>query len=543
MKWRLFVRKWTLVFLLVFALMASAVQAQDGGTRVLEEMVAMPDGVRLATTVVLPEGDGPWPVILIRTPYDRMAEDLPAEELASFGIGLVTQDMRGFFDSEGTPTGFRADRADGQATLDWIAAQEWSNGRVATFGGSALGIAQYLMAPGAADALVCQFVVVATPDIYREAAFLGGAYRYSLIEGWMEDNNSADMVTEFRDHYLDDDYWDAVRISDYSAVQVPAIHISGWYDIFSRGTIAAFQGYQLEGGEGAVGHQYLIMGPWTHDLDTQVGELAYPTADELPLEAWFLRALSGCLLRDNPDLGLPPVHYYTMGAVGEEDAPGNEWRTASTWPPPGITEVPVYLHPNNFLSVDEPPEDGGGDNFVYDPNDPTPTLGGANLNIGAGAYDQRPVERRDDVVVYSTPPLPEAVTVTGQVRAQIWIETDVPDTDIVVRLTDVYPDGRSMLVLDGIARARFHDSLDQSRESFLTPGEPVMLTIDLGPTSIVFNKGHRIRISVTSSNAPRFGPNPNTGAMFMEDSATFQIANTTILHSAAYPSALILPVE
>ncbi len=534
-----------IVGLLLIAFMVTGIsQAQDSGTRVIDEMVPMPDGVRLATTVYLPNGEGPWPAILIRTPYNRASSDLSADDLTAIGIVLVVQDMRGHYESEGTTSAFMADRVDGQATLEWIDAQEWSNGRVATFGGSALGIAQYLMAPGAPDNLVCQFVMVATPDVYAETAYLGGAWRYSLTQGWLEGNSSAHMVDDFLTHYLNSDYWDPVRIMDYSAVQVPAVHLSGWFDIFSRGTIAAFQGYQTQGGEGAAGKQYLIMGPWTHDVEAQVGELTYPNLDELPLEQWLVQQLTNCLLGvGDGDLGLPAVHYYTMGAVGESDAPGNQWRTAETWPPPGITEIPVYLYPNNFLSVEAPAEDGGGDSFVYDPSYPTPTLGGANLNIEAGSYDQRPIERREDVIVYSTQPLPEPVAVTGQVRAQIWITTDVPDTDIVVRLTDVYPDGRSMLVLDGIARARFHETPDQSSESSLTPGEPVMLTVDLGPTSIVFNQGHRIRISVTSSNAPRFAPNPNTGAMFFDEGDSVQIAQTTILHSADYPSMLILPVE
>jgi putative CocE/NonD family hydrolase len=180
--------------------------------------------------------------------------------------------------------------------------------------------------------------------------------------------------------------------------------------------------------------------------------------------------------------------------------------------------------------------------FIYDPTDPTPTLGGANLNIASGAYDQRDVEARDDVLVYTTEVLDAPLEVTGDLLAQIWISSDAPDTDIVVRLTDVYPDGRSMLVADSVLRARFHNSPDFSAETFLQAGVPVLLNIDLGPTSYIFNAGHRIRISVTSSNAPRFAPNPNTGAPFLEDGDTGQIAHNTILHDADHLSALVLPI-
>jgi len=509
-------------------------------------MVPMPDGVRLATTVCFPQGHGPWPVLLIRTPYGRGSCE-EHSDVTGIGIVAVTQDVRGRFDSEGQDVGFFADREDGQATLDWIAAQSWSNGRVATFGGSAEGIVQYLMAPGAPDVLRCQHIGVATPDIYAHAVFQGGAYRYELAETWLEETDSTHLIEPFRAHHLNTSYWDPVQITeDYADVHVPAVHEGGWYDIFARGTVDAFLGYQNQGGEGAAGQQHLIMGPWPHaGYTTEVGELTFPDADREDYDIWMW--LADCPLDESGDMSTvaawPAVHYYTMGAVGEANAPGNEWRDADSWPPEGVVDVPIYLHPGNSLDTEPPEADGGGDTFTYDPNDPSPTLGGANLFIDDGARDQRSVEARDDVVVYSSPPLDEPIEVTGDLRAQIWITTDVPDTDIVVRLTDVYPDGRSMLVADGIMRARYHNSPDFTSEQLLEPGVPVLLTLDLGPTSIIFNTGHRIRVSVTSSNAPRFLPNPNTGAMYLEEGAGGQIAHTTILHNADYPSTIILPIR
>ncbi len=515
----------------------------EGSTKV---MVPMPDGVRLATTVCLPQGHGPWPALLIRTPYGRDSCE-ERTDMTEMGIAAVTQDARGRFDSEGEDVGFFADQEDGQATLEWIAAQPWSNGRVATYGGSAMGIVQYLMAPGAPDVLRCQWIGSASPDLYSHAVFQGGVYRYEMVETWLQETGSGHLIAPWRAHYLNTGYWDPVQIvADYGSVHVPAVHEGGWYDVFARGTVDGFLGYQNQGGAGAAGQQHLLMGPWPHsDYTTEVGELTFPDADRVDydLRIW----LKACLMDEPGDVAAvatwPAVRYYTMGAVGEADAPGNEWRDADSWPPEGVEEVPVYLHPGSTLAIEPPGADGGGDLFVYDPGDPAPTWGGANLFIEDGPRDQRAIEARDDVVVYSSPTLDEPLEVTGDLSALIWITTDVPDTDIVVRLTDVYPDGRSMLVADGIIRARFRNSPDFSSETLLEPGEAVLLTVDLGPTSIIFNAGHRIRVSVTSSNAPRFSPNPNTGATYVEEGAGGQIAHTTVLHDAEHPSAIILPIK
>ena len=510
-------------------------------------MLPMPDGALLATTIYLPEGEGPWPTILERTPDGREEEQEMGLEAAEEGIAFVAQDPRVPFESESKDAIWFADREDGQATVAWIAAQPWSNGRVMTLGASTNGITQYMLAPGAPEALRCQWIEIATPDAYR-AFFQGGVFRKELGSQWVREGGSGPMIEVFRAHYLNDGYWDPAQIADdYAGVNVSAFHIGGWYDIFAREIVAAFTGYQTQGGDGAAGRQHLIMGPWTHDLyEPVVGELFYPdsalTFDEI-VEAFF----TACLLDEEQAWdavdGLPAVQYFTMGAVGEGGAPGNEWQEADQWPPEGVVDAPFYLQPGNSLDVEPPGADGGGDTLAYDPADPAPTVGGASAVLPAGPYDQRPIEARDDVVVYTTAALDEPAEVTGNLYARIWIATDAPDTDIVVRLTDVYPDGRSMLVADGIFRARYHSCPDFTCEEFLEPDEPVLLTVDLGPTSIVFNAGHRIRISVTSSNAPRFAPNPNTGAMYLEEGAGGQIAHTTILHDADHASAIILPIK
>lgn len=511
----------------------------------------MPDGVKLATDIDLPGDRGSWPVFLIRTPYGRESFDELATQITSVNIAFVIQDTRGRFDSEGEHGVFFNEKTDGQATLDWITEQTWSNGRIATWGQSALGISQYLMAPGASDALVCQWIEVATPDFYADAVYQGGAYRAKLADFLLETFEGNDLADDWRLNHMNTAYWNPVQITDdYRDIRSPAVHIGGWYDIFARGTVDAFLGYQNQGGKGALGKQHLIMGPWSHttlNSSAPTSQIAFPNGVSPDYNVWFVTWLQACLL-DGPGLAdmndlaaLPAVRYFTMGAVGEAEAPGNEWRTADTWPPPGGVETPLYLSSDNALSFDESQTDGR-DTFRYDPDNPSPTIGGNNLNIENGPYDQRPIEQRDDVTVYSTKPLDRQIEATGDIRAEIWIMTDAPDTDIVVRLTDVYPDGRSMLIADGILRARFHDSPDFTSEELLEPGTPYLLDIDLGTASVIFNAGHRIRISITSSNVPRFAPNPNTGEMFLEEGETGQIATTTILRGPDFPSAIILPV-
>jgi putative CocE/NonD family hydrolase len=226
-----------------------------------------------------------------------------------------------------------------------------------------------------------------------------------------------------------------------------------------------------------------------------------------------------------------------MGDPEDPDAPGNLWRRADSWPPPS-EPVPAYFHKDGRLMPAKPAAKDGKFVYRFDPENPVPTMGGQNLTIEKGPMDQRPAESRPDVLVFTTPVLRQPVEVTGRVRAKLYVSSDCPDTDFTVKLTDVYPDGRSMLLTDGILRARYRESFD--KEAFMEPGEVYELTVDLWSTSIVFNRGHKIRVAVSSSNYPRFDPNPNTGKPLRADHQT-RVATNTLHVSSRYPSHIVLP--
>lgn len=525
---------------------ALALAAAADAAPLQTHMVPMRDGVKLATDVALPPGDGPWPALLARTPYDK--QGVPVQLIAMQGYAAVSQDVRGRFGSEGKALAFLDDgwgeRQDGYDAVEWVAAQTWCNGIVGTFGPSALGITQNMMAGAAPPHLVCQHVAVACSDMYRQAVYQGGGFRKALVEGWLGGNKwPAENLELMTAHPHYDAFWEMLSPeSRHSHVTVPTYQLGGWYDIFSQGNIDSFAGLQTRGGEGARGRQKLVMGPWTHGGMTkrQQGELTYP-ANSLTrgglvgMKRWVDYWLKGVATGIADE---PPVAYYVMGDVDDPNAPGNEWRTAPAWPVPA-RETAYHLRSDGRLTTDRPSQDEAPQSYTYDPSDPVPTIGGANLLLPAGPRDQRPTEARDDVLCFSTAPLRRPVEATGRIRVRLYAASSARDTDFTAKLTDVYPDGRSMLVLDGIIRARHRGSMRS--EELLEPGKVYDLRIDLWSTSIVFNAGHRIRVDISSSNAPRFDPNPNTGEPFRASERT-AIAENTIYHDAAHPSALLLPV-
>ncbi len=507
------------------------------------------DGTPLATDIYRPLSSGPHPTLLIRTPYGRDGLREPCFAFVLFGYACVAQDTRGRGDSGGIDTVFRDDANDGRATVEWLAEQSWCDGNIGMFGGSAFAITQYLSAPGADPALRSIAPVVATPDLYHHAFLQGGAIREALAVNWLAGQDAEYFYDEVLGHRLRDAWWDPVEVLGHAAsVHVAGLHVGGWYDIFGQGTLDGFSALQSGGGSGAVGRQYLVIGPWTHGglFSNRIGALTYPSNAELdPLDLllpWYDATLRG----DSAEIDdWPTVRVYLMGAAGEPGAPGNHWIDLDQWPPPASVRH-FYLTDDTGLRMSFPPP--GEVTLVIDPSDPVPTVGGANLHpdlivdgreMGDGPQDQRLIEVRNDVLTFTTAPLTQPLTAVGPVRAKIWLIPDTADLDLAVRLTDVYPDGRSMLVLDGIQRARMRCGDDT--ECPLSPGVPVELTVELWSTALVFNVGHRIRVSVSGTNWPRFEINPNNGAD-LNVVLPAVVARPRLLFGSEHPTRLELPV-
>lgn len=525
---------------------ASAGRAPSVQTQPL--MLPMRDGARLATDVYLPEGKPPFPVILIRTPYDKRALKPIGEDGARRGYAIVIQDTRGRNASEGANLPFEGDgwwenRADGVDTVNWIAKQAWCNGKIGTWGGSALGINQLMLAGAGVEKLTCQHITVAEPNLHQ-SLFPGGVFKKSLVEDWLRATRHApDALQHWTRHPAYDEFWQTRDVNRrYRLVNTPAVHIGGYYDIFAQGTLDAFVGYQTRGGRGARGKQKLLMGPWAHGvLQKKVGELEFPNADQPPCTfhdpwRWFERYLRGV---PNGVDNEPAVVYYVMGAVGEPNAPGNEWRTAKQWPPLPTRPTPLYLNGDRTLQFSKPNSASAPLRYTYAPQNPAPTLGGRELSIPAGPRDQRAIESRSDVLVFTSAPLEKPLEVIGRVKAVLYVASDALDTDFIVRLCDVYPDGRSYNIAEGVLRMRYRESL--SREKPIQPGNVYRVEVDLWTTAMVFNKGHRLRVHVTSSSYPAYDPNPNTGEPFRASDRK-RPAQNAVYCTPEYASCVILPI-
>lgn len=508
-----------------------------------EQMVAVRDGVKLATDVYLPEGTGPWPVVLTRTPYGKSILGPPSsKQWIEHGYAFVIQDTRGRFKSEGVDRPFMDDHTDGYDTIEWIAKQPWSNGKVGMAGASAMGIAANQASILNPPHLTAMYVIVAPSSAYSQAIFIGGVFRKEMNEGWLKAQNQVAAIKDTMGHNVYDHFYDIREESHYwSKVTVPVYNQGGWYDIFEQGNIDNFVGLQSQGGGIAKGNQKLILGPWGHG---RLEEVKYPensgtgiggkmTAD-LELR-WFDYWLKGI---QNGIMSEPPVRYYVMGDVTDPKAPGNEWHTAASWPPSAAT-TSYFLAAGGSLSEKLPAAQESTDSYKYDPKNTVPTIGGSNLYSKKGPMDQRETGDRKDILKFATEPLKAPVEVTGPVTVELWAESDAPDTDFMAKLVDVYPDGTERLVLDSALRARFRDGTDH--EVMMKKGEVYKLKIDLWSTSLVFNTGHRIAIHVTSSNDPRFDPNPNTGHPLHADDET-RVATNTIHHDREHPSRVLLPI-
>jgi predicted acyl esterase len=526
------------------AVAAAAPAAADDAQRRQEHRVAMRDGVRLATDVYLPEGDGPFPAVLQRTPYNKLGVT-SAGEYNARGYALVVQDQRGRYRSEGEYRPHENELHDGYDTVEWIAAQPWSDGKVGVSGASAVGIAANLAAAANPPHLVAAYVVVAPESLWEESRFIGGVFKEADTGNWMRGQGVAESeVNALRSRVLLDSRWqekDFIFLRDQ--VDVPIYNVGGWYDLFLKGTINNFRYLQDWGAPGARGRQKVWIGPIGHGALS--GDLAYPgggdRADKTEELRWFDHWLRGI---DNGIAGEPPVAYYMMSAArrGAEPSPANRWLRAETWPPPGSRAVRLYLAEGGALSWDEPRSAASRTSYRFDPAQPVPTVGGLNLTIARGPMDQREIPDRPDYLRFQSSPLDRELVLAGALSAELWVATDGPDTDFAVKLVDVYPDGYEAIVIDSIQRVRYRGGRRAEDVAPATPGEPIRLEVDLWHTAVTFERGHRIAVHVTSSNHPRFEVNPNNGAAPGDTRTPSRVATNTVFHEQRRASAVVLPV-
>ncbi len=521
-------------------------RAEGGAPSKQTVMVPMRDGAKLATNVYLPRGDGPWPVLLTRTPYNKNGADRIAARVTRSGYALVSQDVRGRYASEGVYVPFENDMADGYDAVEWAAAQKFCTGKVGIFGTSAAGITSNLAAAAAPPHLTAAYVVVAPDSLYYRSRFVGGAFKESHSAGWLRAQGlGPDKIGEYRRRaVLDQRTKDTDFLFHRQGVRIPVYNVGGWYDIFAEGTLSNFVYLQNEGRDGARGKQKLFMGAFGHgQLE---GDLQYPgggrgvSADGLDDQMrWWDYWLKGV---KNGIMEEPPVTYYLMASARKGHAsPKNRVVTADAWPPKSDA-TRYYLRENALVSPRPPTGADTTLTYSFDPQNPVPTVGGQNLGRDVGPKDQRAVKARPDYLRFQTEPLTADVVVAGHVEMELWAATDGPDTDFVVKLVDVYPDGYEALILDYPLRTRFRFGREQKDVKMMTPGKPELLKVDMWSTANVFEAGHRIGIHVTSSNYPRFDVNPNTGGPIGVDGPARRVARNTIYLDAAHPSAIVLPV-
>jgi uncharacterized protein len=519
-----------------------------------EVFLPMRDGTLLAANVYLPAGAGPWPVILERTPYlkDPDPAKVPPQMLQGLigavnkytaaGYAFVVEDVRGKGHSKGFYAAFADDIPDGYDTVEWVARQPWSNGKVGITGASALGITSNMAAIAAPPHLVAAYVIVA-PNERSMNSYMGGVLKEKDTLGWSQQQGVSDEVLADirRGAVLNVPSERNDMGQGMPFIRIPIYNVGGWYDIFNSGNVYNFEYLQNRGANGARGNQKLFMGPFGHGPLS--GDLAYPGADRLSSTGdemrWWDYWLKGI---DNGIMDEPPVHILMMGAARKGAySPTNRIMAFADWPP-ASREVRYYPTADHGLTTRPPGAAAAKLSYRFDPANPVPTVGGANLTFERGPMDQRAIPARPDYLRFETPALDKPVAIAGHVSVDVWGSTDGPDTDFMAKLVDVYPDGYEALVLDAPIRARYRDGRMPDDVKMMTPGAPEKLTVDLWNTAITFEKGHRIELVITSSNAPRFEVNRNNGAAPGDLTTPARVATNSIYLDKDHPTALVLPV-
>lgn len=574
-----------LVTFTVVLLAAAAAPASAQTTRVkrmFDVRTPMRDGVELSADVWMPAEGGPFPTIIMRTPYLKtmVLGDFTTAAWATYfaerGYAVAIQDVRGRGDSDGEFGFFFQEGEDGHDTIEWMAAQPWSNGDVCTAGVSYLGTDQWLAAREHPSALKCMVATASAGRWMHEAPYYGGAWMMAWALDWVNSTSGRNdqsantlgvdreslywhrpLITQDdamgRDMPLFDDmlenstmneYWNRLHFTDedFRGLDLPVLHVTGWFDGDQPGAMFYWDGMMAH--SPASDEQYMLVGPWGHaetfiggtltlgDMEFEPHALVDNKAEHL---AFFDHYLKGTA--DSYDQ--PRARVYVMGA--------EEWREFDQYPPGDVQATSLYLSSggnansivgDGVLGWTPPDDDAPPDRFTYDPQRPVPASAGEMYH----GDDRTPLQRRDDILVYTSEEIEEAVEVVGRVVIDLHAATDARDTDFVASIMDVYPDGRAVRLGPsiGVVRARYRNGFD--REELLTPGEVARYEIDLGHIAHSFEPGHRIRIDLTSSAYPSIAPNQNTGNPVATDTE-WKTARQIIHHSREYPSRIILPVR
>ena len=537
----------------------------------LNARVPMRDGVHLSANIFRPDVKSRVPTVLIRTPYGKGA-DLPAgyQPFIDRGYAVMIEDVRGRYASEGTFRPLAQEGPDGYDTLDWVASQAWSDGKAGMIGGSYLGITQWQVALLNNPHLKAISPVVSGYDDYRDRFYSpGGAMKLGHRLLWLRENlrapgykppefdrfvlhlplRTADRAATGQtlsiwqhsvDHPADDAFWQSVSVRDQiQRVHVPVLSFGGWYDNFVQSDLEAYSALSARSASNRI-----VIGPWPHNMSIKFPEVDFGPNSSAAVRTmqldWMDHWLKG---KESAMISRPPVRIFVMGI--------NEWREEREWPILRAKPTPFYLtgkaaantlHGGGELSKNKPRKELP-DQFVFDPRNPAPTQGGAvccNPTVYPwGPMDQRKVESRPDVLVYTSSVLKKEVEVTGPIRVVLYASTSAPDTDFTAKLVDVFPDGSARILTDGILRLRYRESLEKPVAS--VPGQTYQVTVDAGVTSNVFLKGHAIRLEISSSNFPRFDRNPNTGRP-VADETELRTARQTVYHDRAQASYVLLPI-
>jgi len=542
----------------------------------IDVKVPMRDDVKLSTDLFIPEGKGPWPVILTRTPYGNN-DPLRCERLLWFtrhGFATAFQDCRGRFDSEGEWEPFRSEREDGLDTLEWLSKQDFCNGNIGVIGRSYEGYCTWALAWDSNPALKAIIPIVPLPDPVVNVPYQNGALFWNMIVWGMMVHGRTNQHTGVIDwiklykhaplrtldkaagiesktwqHWLDhptlDDWWKTVCYMDkFNKVDVPALHICGWYDDDGISTYKNYPGMRKNAKSNKTkDEQYLIIGCWPHktNISSVVGEIDFGPQALIDLNGmmfrFFARHLAG---EEHSTKSEPRCRIFIMGE--------NRWHGFDDFPIPNAVTTKYYLHSrgnanslfgDGLLSNELPSGDEQSDNYIYDPDNPVPYVTDpVALQLGE-ACDQQSIERRPDVLVYTSKPLENDVVICGRVFAEIYISTNVQGTDFTGKLVDVYPNGRAIQICDGIQRAEFRNSLEKAQ--WLEKDKIYKITIDMWATGIRFLKGHSIRLEISSSAVPKFTRHMNTSKDQGWETKP-QIAKQVVHHSSKYSSALIVDV-